>query len=215
MRRLLLSIVAASLLLPFGTLSVMVRPNSSISVGAAASDLAAPAATYKYNDISLVLNVPSVTDAASLATYAGSYVKRVLRYNANTQSFQVYVVGNPATNFSLATGDFVFLLVDSTAPNSLAFVGNVPDQGSVSFSLVSGSPAKYNFLSLPLDKTNLTSASAVAGEVGTGVVRVLRYQGETQSFQVYIVGNPATDFPLAIGEPFLLLLSSGARSKWP
>jgi hypothetical protein len=225
MKRSLTTLIAAGLLLGLGALAYLSLPSTTsapVAAASAAQDqpavLAAPSApdvSHKYNDVSVVLNMASVTDAASLASHAGSYAKRVLRYNASTQSFQVYVVGNPGTNFPLSTGDAVFLLVDNTAPVVLSFVGDVPEKGGVSFALVSGSPPKYNFLSLPLDQDNLTTAAAVAADVGTGVLRVLRYRSETQSFQVYVVGNPGTDFPLALGEPFFLLLSTGAPANWP
>ena len=51
--------------------------------------------TANYNDIALVLSVPGVNDAASLATYIGSSARLISRYNASTQSFQTYVVGCP------------------------------------------------------------------------------------------------------------------------
>jgi hypothetical protein len=181
----------------------------------AAEPLAAPDApqALKYNDIALVLQVPGVTDAASLASYAGSWVVSVLRFNASTQSYVRYDVGEPDTNFPLSIGDFVFLYVGAS-PSVLSLVGGVPDQGAVSFALVSGSPAKYNFVSLPLDKGSL-AASAVAADIGAGVVRVLRYRSETQTFEAHDVGEPDTDFLLSMGEPLILQLGVGAPARWP
>ena len=175
----------------------------------------ASASTANYNDIAFVLDVPSVNDAASLAEYIGSSVKRVAHYNAETQSFQTYIVGNPATNFGLSIGEFAFVVTDNTAPSSVALVGGVPDPGSVSCPLVCDHPAKYNSFSLPLDHGNLTCACEVENDVGAGVTRVARYRTETQSYQTYIPGNSATDFPLVIGEPFVLVLSPGAPANWP
>lgn len=168
-----------------------------------------------YNDIALVLNVEGVKNASSLANYIGSSVKRVLRYNASTQSFQSYDVGDPDTDFNLSIGQFLFVVTDSTAPASFALVGGVPAAGSVSFSLISGSPPKYNFLSLPLDRSNPTLASQVAASVGGSVYGVIRYQISTQSYQRYDPGDPDTDFPLVIGEPFGLILNPGAPANWP
>jgi len=106
-----------------------------------------------------------VSDAASLATYIGSSVRRVYWYNAATQTFRTYIVGFPLTNFPLEIGDFVFVLTDNTAPASTALVGGVPDPGTVFFSLVSGTPPRNNYLSLPLDRSDLTRASQVAADV--------------------------------------------------
>lgn len=167
------------------------------------------------NDIALVLNITGVTDAATLANYCGSYVRRVARYRSDTQSFQTYIVGLPATNFSLTTGEFIYLYTDTSAPAVVSMVGGVPSTGSVSFSLVSGNPSLKNFVSLPLDQGNLTTAAQVANDIGAGVSRVFRWRGNTQSIQTYIPGLPATDFTLTIGEPFGLQLSTGAPSEWP
>lgn len=169
-----------------------------------------------YNDVALVLDVPSVNDAASLAAYVGSSVKRVLAYDAATQSFRSHTVGFPQTNFNLSIGEFAFLITDSSAPPSVALVGGVPDPGAVSFTLVSGSPAKYNYLSLPLDQDHLSSASDVAADIGPSTVKVLKYLSpDQQTYRSYTPGFPSTDFPLVIGEPFAVVLSSGAPSQWP
>jgi hypothetical protein len=68
---------------------------------------------------------------------------------------------------------------------------------------------------LPLDQGNLTSASDVADDIGAGVIRVLKYYNNLQAFQIYDVGDPDTDFSLSIGEPFGLVLTTGAPVNWP
>lgn len=173
------------------------------------------ASTSNYADVAIVLINPTYNTAANLATYIGSSVRSVLRYNPATQTFQTYRVGFPFTNFSLSLGDFVFVVTDSTAPASVAIVGGVPDPGAVSFALVSGTPAKYNYLSLPLDQAVLVDASDVAASVGAGVTSIIKYETATQSYRTYRPSFPWTDFPLAIGEPFGLVLSPGAPSNWP
>jgi hypothetical protein len=168
-----------------------------------------------YNDLALVLEMPWIVDATSLANYIGPSVLQVQRFNPANQTFQVYAIGDPATNFPLSQGEFVMVVTDESAPATTALVGGVPEPGSLAYNLVSGSPPQYNFLSLPLDLDELTSASAVAGDIGAGVVQVIRYRVDTQAFQIYVPGDSATDFPLAIGEPFGLLLTSGAPTIWP
>jgi hypothetical protein len=167
------------------------------------------------NDIALALDIPGVTDAVSLASYFGNFVRRVARYKPDTQSFQTYIVGLPATNFPITTGEFAYLYTDNTAPSVVTLVGRVPVQGSITFQLFSGNPAKKNFISLPLELNNLTTASQVALDIGSGVSRIFRWRGSTQSTQTYIPGLPATDFPIVIGEPFGLQLLPGAPSTWP
>ncbi|MBN1922210.1 MAG: hypothetical protein JW892_13260 [Anaerolineae bacterium] len=168
-----------------------------------------------YGDIAIVFSNTAYKDAAGLASYIGTGVVRIMSYSASTQSFRAYLVGNPSTNFPLSVGDFVFVANNQFAPPVVTMVGNVPDPQTVAFTLVSGSPARYNYISMPLDQDMLTSASLVAASVGTGVVRVMKYQTPTQSFLIYTPGNPATDFSLTIGEPFVLLLGPGAPGIWP
>jgi len=190
------------------------KSNSSNRVGE--YDYALRSATASnYNDIAMVLDMPTITYASSLATYIGSSAKFISQFKPGTQSWQTYVVPNSSTDFSLTTGQFVFVITDNTAPASVAMVGGVPISGSISFSLVSGSPPKYNYLSLPLDQGNLTKASEVVSDIGAGVLYLMRYRIETQSYQAYQPGNPSTDFNLVIGEPFALVLTTGAPSQWP
>jgi hypothetical protein len=169
-----------------------------------------------YSDVSMVFNMPAVTRASHLAAYVGSSVKQVKLYKSDTQSYLTHIVGFPLTDFDLSTGMFIFLVTDTTAPPSFALVGNVPDPGSVWFNLEGGSPTRFNYLSLPLDQGSLTMASSIVNDIGAAyVVRLEAYRIDTQSYQSYYPGFPVTDFPVVIGEPFVLRLRAGAPSIWP
>ncbi len=170
-------------------------------------------ASSNYNDIAMVLSMPSITRASSLATYIGGSVRYVSQYKPGTQALQTYIKGISYTDFSLTTGQFVFVVTDNSAPASVSMVGNVPPAGTISFSLVSGSSPKYNFLSLPLDRADLTKASQIVSSMGSGVRYLMAYRIETQSFKTYIPGV-STDFSIAIGEPFAVVLTTGAPSVW-
>ena len=152
---------------------------ASNRVGAYDFALNSPGAA-NYNDIAMVFDMPGVKDAASLATYVGGSVIRILRYENVSQSLRTYIVGLSFTNFAVNPGDYLFLLTNGSAPSTLALVGNVPDPGTVSFGLTSGSGVAYNPLSLPLDQCGLTAASALTTDIGGGVLRVLRYRNGSQ-----------------------------------
>jgi hypothetical protein len=73
MKRLLSTALAVALLLGFGALAVLARgggdiltpADNAVAAAAQAQTAAAPdapAVTYKYNDVALVLDVPSITD---------------------------------------------------------------------------------------------------------------------------------------------------------
>jgi hypothetical protein len=168
-----------------------------------------------YNDISMVLGNSALPDAKSLAAYIGSSAKFVLRFLPDSQYFDSYVVGYDFTNFSITTGQFLYIITDNTAPASFALVGDVPAAGSVSFDLYSGATAQYNFISLPLDHSNLTNASQVVADVGSGVVALIAFRSDGQYFDSYIPGYPFTDFDIVPGEPFCLILTTGAPIIWP
>lgn len=166
-----------------------------------------------YNDVAISLKDPNITDAASVATYVGDFVTRVAKYNSDTQSFKIYVKGLPFTNYPVVLGDFLFVLTTDGSPASTAIVGDVPAEGEVTFNLVSGTPPIYNYLSVPLDQEEIISASVLAAKIGSGVVRVAKYNNVTQSYIIYIPGLSFTDFPLVIGEPVVVHMSG--TSTWP
>jgi hypothetical protein len=158
--------------------------------------------------------------ASGLATYTGVGVTRVMRWNPLTQTFASYVpnFSPPFANFMLATGEAYMLEVDNTAPSILSLVGGVPNQGSVVFNLVQGTPSTcvYNEISLPLDKVTITQASHLAADIG-GVKRVLTWNANTQSYSSYIPGfsPPFANFATKVGYPYRVCLDDTAPTTWP
>ena len=61
------------------------------------------------NLIAVVLDLPGVTDADSLAAYVGPGVYMVLRHDAATQSIVWRLPGLAGTNFQVRAGDAVYL----------------------------------------------------------------------------------------------------------
>ena len=174
----------------------------------------APAAGEKYNAIALPLDSSaSFTYMASgLKAYVGASASAVMKWDATNQQYVTYT-GGPG-DFALETGGAYFLLLDSTADNVLSFVGDVPPEGSISFSLVkdTGTGCKYNAISLPLDQDQITLASELMTDIG-GVTSVTRWDAAEQKFVSYTGG--LGDFAVSIGYPYFVCLNNGAPANWP
>lgn len=180
----------------------------------------APAATNKYNFIALPLDSTdsiSPFKAAGLASYIGSSVKKVVRFDALIQSFKTHTVGSPFNNFDLSIGGAYLIEVDNTANSVVSFIGDVPTQGSLIFNLERGATTadcKYNAISIPLDRSDITNAAGLATAIG-GVNKVTRWDPDLQGFKTHTVGSPFNNFSVAIGYPFLVCVNSAGPASWP
>jgi hypothetical protein len=177
----------------------------------------ASASNRRYNFVALSVSVTDITDADSLASYVGSGVYMVLKWNASDNSWTWRIPGGAGTNFSTQIGEVYLLSLTDAAPSNLSLVGDVPDQQSVTFTLVPGASAsdrRYNFVSLPLDKGELTTADQLANDIG-GVYMILKWDASTQSWVWRIPDGPGTNFSVGIGNPYLVSLTDAAPTTWP
>jgi hypothetical protein len=186
----------------------------SISANVAGSAPSALLATNKFNNIAVPLIVSATTadDVAAYIDGTNNSIKTVARYDAATQSLVTRNVGSPfgVPNFAVNTGDWLLVSADSAAPTTFAWVGDVPAQGSVSYSIVSG----FNAIMLPLDQASITTADALAASIGN-VSQVSYYNATTQSLITRNVGSPfgVPNFAVQIGYPYLV--NSTATTTWP
>lgn len=182
----------------------------------------APAATQNYNVIAIPLAAQGqFSDAGfpytadGLAKLVGSSVTQVLRWDSAGQIYEFWLPQDQdGVDFNLQTGGTYWLLVDSAAPPVVSFVGDVPAQGSINFSLV-GNPSAclYNEISLPLDKSSITNADQLASAVGN-VVQVLRWDASTQQYEFWLPQDQdGVNFAVKIGYPYTLCMSQG--KTWP
>jgi hypothetical protein len=172
--------------------------------------------TRKYNLIGFPLNVSGVTTADQLAAFVGG-VYMVMRYDAPLQTIVWRIPGVGGTNFGLVTGGAYYLYVDPPAPSVVTFVGGVPVLGSVQFALTrppDSSSYRYNYITVPLQKTALTTADQLAADIG-GVYMVLRYDAPAQTLQWRIPGVGGTNFPVRVGYPYILQVKNTAPPVWP
>lgn len=241
MKNLVSLIVFALVFLGLGAMALMAAPggadlvaefNPSESAGSAPqTNSAAPAATNKYNMIALPLDSTasiSPFTASGLVAYHGSGVIEVLEWDAITQTFNSFDPVNdppfPPFDFPLATGGSYMLLVDSSSSDVISFVGDVPAQGSISFALNPGTATcKYDSLSIPLDRDDLTSASELAADIGavtgiSAVDEVLVWDVASQTFNSFDpVNDPPFlpfDFAVEIGYPYMVCTRGTSQIDW-
>jgi hypothetical protein len=223
MKRLLYTTLFAGLILVLavaavfalrGPLATQTVSASAPVVDASAASALAPNATDSYNFIALPLDSSdSFTYTASgLMSYVGSSAKAVVKWDAAQQKFITFTGG--LGDFSLETGGAYFVLVDSTSSDVLSLVGDVPPQGSITFSLVAGTSTecKYNAISLPLDQDQITTASELMTDIG-GVSAVVKWDATQQKFVTFTGG--LGDFAVSIGYPYFVCLDDTAPSTWP
>jgi len=229
--------MAVALLVGLGALAVLALPRGQVALNpapvavaaqAAAAPLveaAAPNAAQNYNVIATPLDSTQqfasqglTYDAPGLAGLVGTGVKQVLKWNAPSQTYLVWdAVLQDGDNFALTTGGVYWLLLDNTASNIVSFVGHVPALGFVSFSLTrpAGGGCLLNDISIPLDRSHITTPAQLATSVGN-VAQVLQWNATTQTFYVWDVDlNDGDNFAVKIGYPYRLCLKAGGSTTWP
>jgi len=174
----------------------------------------------RYNVIALPLDVTAqLPNAAALAAYIGDSVQQVLHWDPFAQSHETwlppYSVG---TNFPLLVGHVYWIQVNSNAPSVLSFLGGVPPQNTVRFDLVGDAQGcLFNELSLPLDQTGITSASALVAALGTAhVEQALHWRADVHAFEFWLPEiDFGVDFPARTGYPYHVCLTSDTPVVWP
>jgi len=224
MKRLLFSGLFVALLLALLVGAVFaLRGPASVKTAAPAEAIAnlAPAGTDKYNFIALPLDSSDSFNytASGLAGYVPG-TKKVVKWDAANQQYVSYTPGisPPSADFSLEIGGAYFLLLDSSADDVVSFVGDVPAQGSVVFTLTAGtsSSCSYNAISIPLDQGQIATAQDLADAI-TGTKKVTKWDANNQQYVSYTPGisPPSANFDVSIGYPYFVCLDDTAPSQWP
>lgn len=229
MKRLLYTTIFVGLVLVLAVAAVFAlkgpAPTQTASAAPAAesgqTSSLAPTATDNYNFIALPLDSSDSFSytASGLASYVPG-TKKVVRWDATNQQYVSYTPGisPPSADFSLDIGGVYFLLLDSTADNVVSFVGDVPAQGSVSFTLTAGTASScvYNAISIPLDQDQIATAQDLADAI-TGTTKVTKWDATNQQYISYTPGisPPSANFDVAIGYPYFVCLDDTAPSQWP
>jgi len=224
---------ALVLLLTFGSLAVLARPEGvgalATPVPAAALVPQAPAASdpdMRYNVIPVPL--PSISqfpsgkfNAEGLASIVGPGVHQVLEWNPKTGSYLSYIPGIGGDEIPLKVGGVYWLALDSSANSTVSFLGDVPAKGSVKFTLTRPTAGSciYNDISIPLDflldHPTITTAQKLAEHI-ENVGHVLQWDTAAQLWRQYTpLGQVGDNFAVRIGYPYHVCLMTGGKTTWP
>jgi hypothetical protein len=160
----------------------------------------------------------------------GTDVADIRSWNANQQGFIRCNLSVGATKCSPSVADLplqpggnYMLSLTSALPQTVAsFVGDVPDQGSLDFSMVGATPGcKLNAITLPLDQAAVTNAVQLVDALGgpTVVFDVRTWNVSNQSFFRCTVKTDGTcspgvaNFTTQIGYPYWVCLKT--PTTWP
>ena len=160
-----------------------------------------------YSLITLPFSTTTITNAARLASAIGD-VGALLNWNRATQAFRFFVPPATGDNFALIPGEVVFVQLNSGGPNGVTMVGDVT---AVQYSLA---PGGFNFISLPLQRDDLTDAASVALDI-TNINSMLSWNETTQTFRLFVPPGTGDNFALQPGRPFVIDLGPGGPSLWP
>lgn len=174
-----------------------------------------------YNAVALSLEVAGITDAQSLAEYVCDplCVDQIWGWDAAAQAwlFRLPQAG-VGDNFATQTGGTYFLHFAGAAPAALTLIGEAPDQESVTFALTAGSSGgcSYNFVSLPLDKAEITNVDEMAADMGNTVDQAWQWDGASQDWLFRLPkGNLGSLFSTQIGYPYSVCVDESAPGLWP
>lgn len=235
----------AALLSPVRTAAALAAPVAQGEVTDAAAPDAPATGISKWNAIAIPLDVRTSWAAAGydfnaqgLAQSVGiSSVTQVLQWNASLQGFDKWFPpygygfingARVTTPFSLAVGGAYRLLLNDSNPSLAVFsmVDHVPAANTVKFALLGNVTAcKWNEISIPLEQSGLTDATALANSMGgtTNVSQVLRWNAGMQGFDKWFPpygygflngARVTTPFSVQIGYPYFVCLKSDIAS-WP
>ncbi len=181
-------------------------------------------ATLKWTYIGMPLQVSAATTADAVASYIdpGGSIKRVGKWNAVTKTWIFRVVGSPfpPANYPVAPGDSLLVYANNLAPSVFAWVGDVPAQGAITYTLTTN-----NWYSImpPIDQnlSTILTADALAADIqngaGTSGMRVGKWDASVQTWIYRIVGSPfpPANYSTRLGYPYFVLTNSSTPPSWP
>ena len=184
----------------------------------------APAATTRVNVIAMPLDATEQFTSAGenfnaqgLAAIVGSGVEQVLKWNPDSSSYLAwYPPLSEGDNFDLEVGG-VYRLVLGDASDIVSFVGEVPAEQSITFTLVrpESGACQTNDVSIPLDRADLTTPQLLANDVGN-VEQVLQWNATAQAYLAWYPDlGEGDEFDVKIGYPYRLCLKPGGSTTWP
>ena len=162
-------------------------------------------ATTDFNAVATPLGGPWTSASQWISTLG--YANSMAQWRGDQQGYAQYAPTLPITDFPLAPRQVYYLNV--TTDTLLVLIGAV-FSGQVQ--LTRTEPTAYHTLMVPLDRSDLAMAAALATSIGP-CNTVSRWNTATQSYVQYVPSVPATDF--AIHPGMGLMVHVTADVTWP
>lgn len=159
------------------------------------------------NPIGLAMDIVGVTDAASLLDYL-SNCNAVVKWDPTVQGYVQYVTNVPGSNFDITPGYAYY--VNATSNSILTLTGSAT---SPTFTLYSTTTTDFNDIMLPLDRSDISTARALAEDIGANCDAVVRFDVASQSFVQYDYDENDAGFDVEIGNLYKVNVTS--TTTWP
>ncbi len=159
-------------------------------------------------------DLPTTADGVAEYIDPEGSIRAVAKWRPQTRSWMVRRVGAPfgTPDFPVAPGDTLFVGADSAAPESFAWVGDVPPRRAITHTLYANG---VNFVMVPLARSGhyVPTALGLADDIG-GVTAVARWNQNTQRW-VIRTASVGTNFDVYPGYPYAVLTDNSAPPSWP
>lgn len=168
--------------------------------------------TFQERNLLTGLNVLSLSPEATgwikaenVAAAVGADCLSVTKFDATAQGFVAHIKGTPLNDFDVVTGNAYFVNVKSEVP---FIIGEPTAVFSIPYTLKTG----LNLVKMPDDKVAITKAEALATNVGTTCLSIIKWDASKQGFVAHIKGTPLNNFDVAAGEGYFINVN--AITQW-
>jgi hypothetical protein len=159
-------------------------------------------ATTDYNLVGIPFTNTGIADADGLINAIGSSnVLTVNSYVPASQSFQSRFAAGFGVNFSVVAGGVY--QINAAADTIFSVAGNIPDSGTISYSIITTATTSFNFLMIPFEReADFSVAQDVIDNI-PGVLNTLNnFVAGSQSYESRFAAGFGSNFSVRAGKPY-------------
>ncbi len=161
----------------------------------------------QYSLLGLPFLATDMSTAAEVAAKIGD-VSALLAWNPQTQSLRFFAPPSSGDNFAVTPGMALFVVINSGGPSQFTLTGPVQP---LHYTLT---PGGFNFITVPLGQATLTTASALAADIGN-VEALMAWNADTQLFRFFTPPRSGDDFAVQPGMAVIIQLPADGPTSWP
>jgi len=159
-------------------------------------------ATTNYNLVGIPFTNTGITDAVSLINAIGAgNVLTVNNFIPSSQSFESRFAAGFGPNFEVVVGGIYQINAATDTVFSLA--GNVPDSGSISYSLITTATTNFDFMMIPFELEDDYYVAQDVIDAIPGVLNTLNnFIAGSQSYESRFAAGFGSNFSIRAGKPY-------------